>query len=76
MIPLPQILAEIVMALGGALLVANVLALVRAPRRLQEEAKGAAAPPRPQRGRAIVNAVIGFVVLAWGFASFVSRGSS
>lgn len=71
MIPLPQILAELVMALGGALLVANVWALLRPIVRPD-------APPTPRapsRGRALVNGGIGLVVLAWGFASFVTRGS-
>jgi hypothetical protein len=67
MIPLPVILSEIVMALGGALLVANVWALV-GPRRPDR------APARPvHRGRAIANALLGLVVLVWGFASFVTR---
>lgn len=68
MIPLPQILAEVVMALGGALLAANVWALLQP--RLRPERK----PAKPvNRGRALTNAIIGLVVLAWGFASFVTR---
>lgn len=68
MIPLPQILAEIIMALGGALLVANVWALLQP--RLRPEKK----PARPvNRGRAVTNALIGLVVLAWGFASLVTQ---
>jgi len=68
LIPLPEILSEVIMALGGALLVANVWALLQ-PRFRPEKP-----PPRPvNRGRAIANAIIGFVVLVWGFASFVTR---
>ena len=68
MIPLPVILAEIVMALGGALLAANIWALI------QPRVRPDKAPARPiQRGRAITNAIIGSVVLAWGFASFITR---
>jgi hypothetical protein len=68
MIPLPQILAEVVMALGGALVVANVWAL------LQPRLRPERTPPRPvSRGRALTNAIIGFVVLVWGFASFITR---
>jgi hypothetical protein len=68
MIPLPVIVSEIIMALGGALLVANLWALIRP--RVRPERK----PSRPvQRGRVVTNAIIGFVVLAWGFASFVTR---
>ena len=69
MIPLPQILAELVMALGGALLVASVLALVRARRApgTGEEVRATA------RGKLVINAFIGLVVLVWGFASFVTK---
>lgn len=69
MIPLPQILAELVMALGGALLVASVLALVRARR-----VPGSGLQVRATaRGRLLVNAFIGLVVLVWGFASFITK---
>jgi fumarate reductase subunit C len=68
LIPLPVILAEIVMALGGALCVANVWALV------QPKVRPDRVPARPvHRGRAITNAIIGFVVLIWGFASFITK---
>jgi len=68
MIPLPQILSEIIMALGGALLVANIWALVQ-PRLRPDKPL-----PRPvNRGRAVTNAIIGAVVFVWGFASFITR---
>lgn len=68
MIPLPIILAEIVMALGGALLAANLWALIRPKVRPDQE------PVRPvSRGRAVTNMLIGLVVLVWGFASFITR---
>lgn len=67
MIPLPQIVAELVMALGGALLFANVLALVR-PRTGPD-----GEPVAPPRGRALVNIGIGMVVFVWGLASFLTR---
>ena len=68
MIPLPQIVAEVIVALGGALLVANIWALLQ-PRLRPEKV-----PARPvNRGRALTNAIIGLVVLAWGFASFLTR---
>ena len=71
MIPLPQIIAELIMALGGALVLANVWALLRPIVR-----PDAPAPARSvSRGRALVNAGIGLVVLVWGFASFVTKGS-
>lgn len=65
---LPQLFAEIVMALGAALLAANVWALVQ-PRFRPEKT-----PARPvNRGRALTSAIIGLVVFAWGFASFIVR---
>lgn len=68
MIPLPVILAEMIMALGGALLAANVWALVRSKVRPDQT------PVRPvSRGRAVTNAIIGFVVLVWGFATLITR---
>ena len=68
MIPLPEILSEVIMALGGALLVANVWAL------LQPKLRPDKPLPRPiNRGRAIANSIIGAVVLVWGFASFVTK---
>lgn len=67
MVPLPQILAELIMALGAALLLANVWALLRP--RLRPEA----APPRVQaRGRVVANMLIGLVVMTWGLASLLS----
>jgi hypothetical protein len=68
MIPLPVILAELIMALGGALLIANAWALLQ-PRFRPEKV-----PKKPiNRGRALTNAIIGGVVFVWGFASFITR---
>lgn len=67
MIPLPQILAELVMALGGALLVASVFALARPQRGPGGELRVQA------RGRVVANALIGLLVFVWGFASFVAK---
>lgn len=56
------------MALGGALLVANLWALVRP--RFRPDAPDV---PRPQAtGKVLVNAFIGLVVLVWGLASFLN----
>lgn len=71
MIPLPQIIAELVMALGGALLAANVWVLLRP--RLRPDAP---APARvPSRGRVIANIFIGALVFVWAFASFITRSA-
>jgi hypothetical protein len=67
-IPLPVILAEIIMALGGALLAANLWALIRPKVRPDQT------PVRPvSRGRAITNALIGLVVFVWGLATLITR---
>lgn len=66
MIPLPVIIAELVTALGAALLLANVWALLR-PRFDPD------APPVKARGRVLVNCLIGALVAVWGFASFITR---
>jgi hypothetical protein len=68
MIPLPQILAELIMALGAALLGASGLALVR-PRR--DPDTGEAVPQA--RGRILINGFIGLVVFTWGLASFLTH---
>ena len=69
MIPLPEILAELVMALGGALLAANAWALLRPV--LRPSSPG---PGRPQaRGKVLINMSIGLVVFVWGLASFITR---
>jgi hypothetical protein len=68
LITLPQLVAEIVMALGAALLAANVWALLQ-PRFRPEKV-----PARPiNKGRALTNAIIGLLVFVWGFASFIAR---
>lgn len=68
MIPLPQIIAELIMAVGAALLGASVFALVKPKRAPDGEEVRATA-----RGRLIINAFIGAVVLVWGFASFITK---
>lgn len=54
------------MALGAALLLANVWALVR-PRFDPD------APPPKARGRVVANCLIGALVMIWGFASFITK---
>jgi hypothetical protein len=79
MIPLPQILSELIMALGGALLVGSVLALARSRARDGAAPSDGAAPaeegarPVQARGRVLLNAFIGLIVFVWGFASFVTK---
>lgn len=70
MIPLPQILAELMIGLGGALVVGTLLALWR-PRVGEDGVRVVTA-----RGRAVVNLFIGVLVLVWGFASFVTKNGT
>jgi hypothetical protein len=62
-----DLLPLLVLALGGALLVGNVLALVRPPERPKSgELKRAPA------GRSLVMALIGLVAAVWAIGSLVS----
>ena len=63
-----DLLAWLVLALGGALLVGNVLASVRPPPQPQDES----ALERAPMTRSIVMAVIGGVAAIWALASLVS----
>jgi len=65
-IPLPQIISEIIMGLGAALVIGTILAITR-PRYGPDGRQIVTA-----KGRAIVNVLIGLLVFAWGLASFVT----
>jgi hypothetical protein len=62
-----KLLDWLLLALGGALLVGNVLALVRPPKRT-EQGELARAP----MGRSLLMALIGFVAFVWALASLTS----
>jgi hypothetical protein len=62
-----DLLAWLVLALGGALLVGNVLALVRPPEQ-QRQGELAKAPV----SRSVTMAVIGGLAALWALASLVS----
>lgn len=63
-----DLLAWLVLALGGALAVGNVLAIVRPPTRPHEEG----ALDRAPAARSIAMALVGFVAAVWAFASLVT----
>lgn len=67
MIPLPQILAEIIMGVGAALIVGTLLALWR-PKLDDQGVRLVTA-----RGRAILNLFLGSLVFVWGLASFITK---
>ena len=64
-----DLLAWLVLALGGAMAVGNVMALVRPPSE-REEGDLERAPA----GRSVVMAVVGGVAAVWALASLVSGG--
>ena len=63
-----DLIVWLLLALGGALFVGNVLALVKPPERPKSEGDLARAP----RGRSLVMAAVGFVVAVVALASLVS----
>jgi hypothetical protein len=62
-----DLLAWLVLALGGALLVGNLLALVRPPAR-QGEGELARAPV----ARSLLMALVGLIAAAWAVASLLA----
>jgi hypothetical protein len=62
-----DLLAWLVLALGGALCVGNVLALVRPP---EHRAEGDLA--RAPVGRSLLMAVVGFAAFIWALGSLVA----
>jgi hypothetical protein len=63
-----DLLAWLVLALGGALFVGNVVALVRPPDVQRDEANLARAPV----GRSVVMALVGFVAAVWALGSLIA----
>lgn len=62
-----NLLAWLTLALGGALFVGNVLAVVKPPQARRSEADLAKAPV----ARSLVMAAVGLVAAVWAFASLV-----
>ena len=83
MMPLPQLLAELMLGIGGALLGANLVVLTRAklgPRREEPAKKGKSTsavkrrpPVPPSMTRVYINISIGAIVALWGLALLVGR---
>lgn len=63
----PDLLAYLVLAFGGALLVGNVMALVRPP--VKRDADMLAKAPR---GRTMAMALLGLVVTIWAIATLLA----
>jgi hypothetical protein len=62
-----NLLAWLTLALGGALFVGNMLALVRPP-----EAPKKGELKRAPTGRSLLMALVGFVAAIWALASLIS----
>jgi hypothetical protein len=69
MIPLPLLLVQLMLAVGGALLVGNVAVVLR--HRLARDKE--ALPPRPPTRRLAFNIIVGAVVSLWAAATLVVR---
>lgn len=63
-----DLLAWLVLALGGALFVGNLLALLRPPPAPRQEGDLRRAPV----GRSMVMALVGFVAAVWALGSLIS----
>lgn len=64
-----DLIVWLLLALGGALFVGNVLALIRPPQRTRDKGDLAKAP----RGRSLFMALIGLVVLIAALAALTSK---
>jgi len=64
----PDLLLYLVLALGGALVVGNVLALLRPPDRPRDDELA-----RAPVARSVVMAVLGGLAALWAIATLVSR---
>ncbi len=70
-----EVLRELLVAMGAALFVGNLMALLRrrAPAAVRPpDADGSEALPEAPLARTVVYLVIGFVVALWGIASLVA----
>ena len=71
-----EVLRELLVAMGGALFVGNLMALLRrrAPAAVRPpDSEGSEALPEAPLARTVPYLVIGFVVALWGIASLIAR---
>ena len=68
-----EVLRELLVAIGAAMVVGNLMALIRrrAPASVSESQDGEA-PPQAPLARTVTFLVIGFVIAVWGLASLLS----
>ena len=70
-----EVLRELLVAMGAALFVGNLMALMRrrqAPARLADQAEDGQPLPQAPLARTVTYLVIGFVVAFWGLASLLA----
>lgn len=67
-----DVLRELLVALGAALFLGNLLALIRRRPPAGVVGDGGEEAPRPPVGRTIAYLVIGLVVAVWGIASLAA----
>jgi len=71
-----EVLRELLVAMGAALFVGNLMALLRrrapAPVATKSEGEDGQALPQAPLARTVTYLVIGFVVALWGIASLVA----
>ena len=73
----PEIITFLLLALGGALAVGNIAALIN-PEGPRRRAQGPPPPPgspeeqaRPKAGRSVAMIVVGMVIVIWAIASLI-----
>lgn len=73
-----DLLPYLMLAIGGALVVGNLLALIRPPAKVRDQAGRSegdiegGAVPRPPLARSLVMAAVGAVAAIWAIASLTS----
>lgn len=68
-IPVGDLMRELVLALGAALLVGNLAVVLRERRRTVGDGR-----PKPNMKLVAVNVVLGVVMAAWGLGSLIAAG--
>ena len=68
-IPVGDVMRELVLALGAALLIGNLAVVIRERRRTPTDGR-----PRPNMKLVAVNVVLGVVMSAWGLSSLIAAG--